>query len=96
MRARILQALHGRGMNAHQLARALGVDYTTVRHHLHILVDHQIVERTGGSYATVYLLTDRLMELYPGVESLFEEAGKRQPLELTKPHRRPVRPVFVR
>ena len=96
MRARIIQALRERAMNAHQLAMVLGVDYSTVRHHLHILVEHQVVECTGGSYGTAYFLTEPLMELYPRIGAILEKAGQRQPLQLAAAHRRPARPELAR
>lgn len=57
-RARILRALAERPRNANQLATELDLDYTTVRHHLDVLMDNNVVERTGDEYAAAYLFTD--------------------------------------
>jgi DNA-binding transcriptional ArsR family regulator len=58
-RARIIRALSERPRNANQLSDALGVEYNTVRYHLDLLVDHDIVEKGEESYGTMYFLTDR-------------------------------------
>jgi len=58
-RARIIRLLDDRPRNANQLAEALDVDYNTVRHHLDVLLDHDVVERGGDDYGAMYFLTDR-------------------------------------
>ena len=58
-RARIIRLLDARPRNANQLARELEVDYNTVRHHLDVLVDHDVVEAGGENYGELYFLTDR-------------------------------------
>ncbi|MFB6166098.1 MAG: winged helix-turn-helix domain-containing protein [Haloarculaceae archaeon] len=57
-RARIIRALDERPRNANQLATALDLDYNTVRHHLDMLVDHDVVEPGGEAYGELYFLTD--------------------------------------
>ncbi|PSP53331.1 ArsR family transcriptional regulator [Halobacteriales archaeon QH_7_68_42] len=42
-----------------KLAGELDVDYNTVRHHLDVLLDHDVVERGGDDYGAMYFLTDR-------------------------------------
>ena len=58
-RVRIVRVLDDRPRNANQLAEHLGVDYNTVRHHLDMLQEHDVVETGGGDYGTLYFLTDR-------------------------------------
>lgn len=58
-RARIIRLLDTRPQNANQLADQLGVDYNTVRHHLKMLIDHDVVESGGEKYGEMYFLTDR-------------------------------------
>jgi DNA-binding transcriptional ArsR family regulator len=58
-RARIIRSLDDRPRNANQLAEELDVDYNTVRHHLDVLLDHDVVERGGDDYGAMYFLTDR-------------------------------------
>jgi len=58
-RARIIRVLDERPRNANQIAEELGVDYNPVRHHLDMLVDHDVVETGGDDYGKLYFLTDR-------------------------------------
>jgi len=58
-RARIIDSLDERPRNANQLAEQLEVDYNTIRHHLEMLVDHNVLETSGEDYGTMYFLTDQ-------------------------------------
>jgi len=58
-RARIVHALDERPRNANQLADHLAVDYNTVRHHLDMLVEHDVVEKGDEDYGALYFLTDQ-------------------------------------
>jgi DNA-binding transcriptional ArsR family regulator len=58
-RVRIIDALSERPRNANQLSNHLDVDYNTVRHHLDMLLDHDVIETGGDDYGTLYFLTDR-------------------------------------
>ncbi len=58
-RVRIVRALDDRPRNANQLADHLGVDYNTVRHHLDMLCEHDVVETGGADYGKLYFLTDQ-------------------------------------
>jgi len=58
-RARIIRLVDERPRNANQIAGELDVDYNTVRHHLDVLLDHDVVERGGDDYGAMYFLTDR-------------------------------------
>lgn len=53
-RVRVVTALRARPRNALQLSQDLGMHYTTIRHHLHVLETNRMVEATGGSYGRVY------------------------------------------
>ena len=57
-RARIVRALEERPRNANRLAEHLDLDYTTVRHHLDVLIENNVVERAGDGYGDAYLLSD--------------------------------------
>jgi DNA-binding transcriptional ArsR family regulator len=58
-RARIIRELSERPRNANQLSEALDLEYNTIRYHLDLLVDHDVVEKGEASYGTMYFLTDR-------------------------------------
>jgi DNA-binding transcriptional ArsR family regulator len=72
-RVRILQTLDERPRNANQLAEDLDLDYKTVRHHLDVLMDHDILTNSGDDYGAVYLPTDRVRANWDTVEQIFEE-----------------------
>lgn len=59
-RVELLRALDERPRNANQLAEHLDVDYTTVRHHLNVLMDNNIVRRSDNDYGAIYLFTDQV------------------------------------
>lgn len=71
-RVRIIKALRERPRNANQLANALDLDYTTIRHHLDVLSDNNVVTRTDNDYAAVYLLTDQVTSNWSIVETILE------------------------
>lgn len=72
-RARILRAVEERPRNANELANALDLDYTTIRHHLDVLLDNDIVEKQGEDYGAVYLPTERTRRHWEIVERIITE-----------------------
>jgi DNA-binding transcriptional ArsR family regulator len=73
-RARIIETLRERPCNAHQLSEALGLDYRTVRHHLHLLEKNGLVTRPAGdAYAAPYFLSAYLEGNY----AVFEEVRRK-------------------
>lgn len=73
-RARILRALDERPRNANRLAEDLDLDYKTIRHHLDVLTENDIVRATGDDYGAVYLPTDRARHHWDTIEEIIEEA----------------------
>ncbi|WP_159901393.1 winged helix-turn-helix domain-containing protein [Salinirussus salinus] len=71
-RVRLLQALEERPRNANELATELDLDYTTVRHHLDVLMDNNILRRSGDEYAAVYLFTEQVEAHWETVEEVVE------------------------
>jgi DNA-binding transcriptional ArsR family regulator len=71
-RVRILRAIDERPRNANQLADALDLDYTTVRHHLDRLVENNVVRSTENDYGAVYLVTDQARSNWDTVEEILE------------------------
>jgi DNA-binding transcriptional ArsR family regulator len=71
-RVRLLQALDERPRNANELATELDLDYTTVRHHLDVLMDNNILRRSGDEYAAVYLFTEQVEAHWDTVEEIVE------------------------
>jgi len=58
-RARIIELLDEQPRNANQIAEELDLDYNTVRHHLDMLRDHDVIETGGEEYGKLYFLSDR-------------------------------------
>ena len=58
-RARIVRSLTDRPKNANQLAADLDVAYNTIRHHLDMLTEHDVVESGAEDYGAMYFVTDR-------------------------------------
>lgn len=71
-RVRILRALDERPRNANQLAEAVDLDYTTVRHHLDVLTDNGILDRKGDNYGAIYLPSDRARSNWDIVEDIID------------------------
>ncbi len=72
-RARILQALDERPRNANQLAEDLSLNYDTVRHHLDVLTDNDVVEASGDDYGAVYVPTEKVRQHWGVVTEIIEE-----------------------
>lgn len=70
-RVRILRQLEDHPQNANQLATTLDMDYTTIRHHLDVLQENNVVYRTDNDYAAVYLLTDQARSNWDIIEEIF-------------------------
>lgn len=71
-RARIIRELDGRPWNANQLAERLDMDYNTVRYHLDMLIDHDVIEDSGDEYGKLYFLTDRFEHSRDAYERITE------------------------
>jgi DNA-binding transcriptional ArsR family regulator len=73
-RARILRALDERPRNANQLAEDLDLDYKTIRHHLDVLAENDVVHDSGDDYGAVYLPTQRVRQHWGTVEQILADA----------------------
>lgn len=73
-RAKIVHLLRARPYNANALATALGLDYKTVRHHLKVLTENNIVMASRDqTYGTLYFLTPRLQTHYEDFLEIWEK-----------------------
>jgi predicted transcriptional regulator len=73
-RARIVMALKKRPQNAHQLSESLNLNYKTVRHHLKLLEENNIITSSGkNKYGELYFLTNGMEENYDIFEDLWNE-----------------------
>ncbi len=72
-RVRILSALDEQPRNANQLAEDLELDYKTVRHHLDVLMENDIIGTSGDEYGAIYLPTERVRHHWETVEQIIEK-----------------------
>lgn len=72
-RVRIVRELDGRPRNANELAERLDLDYNTIRHHLDMLREHDVVEPGDSDYGTLYFLTDRFERHWETFEDISGE-----------------------
>lgn len=75
-RAKIIKELHDRPSNAHQLSKKLILNYRTITHHLDVLEEMNVVEKTGKKYGQVYMLSDRMENHYDEFEKIWTQLKK--------------------
>lgn len=78
-RVRVVRLLDQRPRNANQLAIELDLDYTTVRHHLDVLMENNVVRRTADDYAAVYLFTEQVQTNWDTVEEILAVVAPEEP-----------------
>jgi DNA-binding transcriptional ArsR family regulator len=74
-RVRIVRALREHPRNANQLAEDLDLDYKTVRHHLDVLLENNILDRGGDGYGAIYLISDQAEQHWETIERISEQMG---------------------
>ena len=75
-RAKIIKKLNERPYNAHQLAEELNVNYRTIRHHIKILEDSDVIKSTGEKYGKMYFLSDSMEKNYDDFEIIWKQVKK--------------------
>ena len=75
-RVAILTALRDRPRNPNQLAEDLDLNYDTVRHHLDVLEDNDVVTASGDEYGAVYLPSDAVRNNWETVETITETTDR--------------------
>ncbi len=53
--------------------RGLDLNYDTIRHHLDVLADNDVVKSSGNDYGAVYLPTDRARHHWDTVEDIITQ-----------------------
>ena len=61
-RGRIIETIREQPMNTNQLRILLDLDYRTVKHHLDVLEDNDLITSMGNSYGKMYFVSQRLLE----------------------------------
>ncbi|AXV37763.1 MAG: winged helix-turn-helix domain-containing protein [Methanobacteriaceae archaeon] len=73
-RAKIIMTLHKRPSNANQLSENLKLNYKTVRHHLKILEENDVITTTGKKkYGEIYFLSEKMEENYDTFKDIWNE-----------------------
>jgi DNA-binding transcriptional ArsR family regulator len=76
-RAKIIKALNDRPYNANQLSEELHLDYKTIRHHIKVLEDNDIIKSTGGKYGKMYFLSNSMENNYDIFNEIWEQIGEK-------------------
>jgi predicted ArsR family transcriptional regulator len=71
-RVRIVRTLEQRPRNANELAEKLEFDYTTIRHHLDVLQENNVVRKSADAYGAVYLFTEQAESNWNTIEEIIE------------------------
>jgi DNA-binding transcriptional ArsR family regulator len=77
-RGRIIEALREEPMNTNQLRIMLDLDYRTVRHHLEVLEDNDLITSTGNRYGKMYFVSQRLEESMDVFEEVWSQMREKQ------------------
>lgn len=77
-RAIILLGIREQPRNAQQLSQALGLDYTTVRHHLRVLERNRLVITEGQKYGKIYFVSDSMEAHWEKLEGILKRMPKRK------------------
>jgi len=78
VRGLIISTLKEEPMNANQLAQRLDLDYSTIKHHLDVLIENKLVEPAGSKYGQLYFISSALMENYGEFLGMLGKIGKKQ------------------
>ena len=72
-RARIIKKLNQRPYNANQLTGELNLSYRTIRHHIKILEDTEMIKSTGQKYGKMYFLSENMERNYDDFEIIWKQ-----------------------
>ena len=76
-RAKIIKLLNERPYNVNQLAEIIKVDYRTIRYHIDVLEENEIVTSAGEKYGMLYFLSSKMEENYETFLTIWEEVVKK-------------------
>jgi len=77
-RAKIISTLHQRPYNANQLAKKLNMHYKTVRHHIKVLEENNVIKSSGEKYGGMYYLSTQMEDNYELFKHIWHEIGENE------------------
>jgi DNA-binding transcriptional ArsR family regulator len=72
-RARIIKELENRPYNINKLSEKLSLDYKTVKYHINVLEENELVTSPGKNYGALYFLSERMEESYDSFLEIWDE-----------------------
>lgn len=75
-RAKIILALKERPLSANQLSKLLNLDYKTIRYHLQLLTDNELLTTAGKRYGLMYFASPKLESNYDVFLEIWEKIGE--------------------
>lgn len=75
-RAKIIIAIKERPMSANQLSNLLKLDYKTIRYHLDILTENELLTTAGKKYGLMYFLSPKLESNYKVFLEIWDKIRK--------------------
>ena len=76
-RGRILNELFKKPQNANELSKNLDLEYKTVRYHLTVLEENNLITSVGGGYGKTYFPSDELVENKANFKEIWDKIGKK-------------------
>ena len=77
VRGKVVHAIREEPRNAQQLAELLDLDYTSIRHHLRVLLKNQVVVTSRPRYGQVYFLSPATESHWDDLERILEKFRKK-------------------
>jgi DNA-binding transcriptional ArsR family regulator len=75
-RALVLRAIRDKPSNALALSERIGMDYSSVRHHLRVLEQNRLVVTEGEKYGKLYFISDAMESNWSKLESVLERNSR--------------------
>lgn len=60
-------------MNSNALTKKVNLDYKTTQHHINLLLENQLIVKTGDKYGQVFFISLQLKDNWSLFKKLFEK-----------------------
>jgi predicted transcriptional regulator len=75
-RVKIIEELFRKPQNANELSKNLSIEYKTIRYHLKIMMENNLIEVAGSGYGKTYFVSDNLKNHKDYYKKILKEIGK--------------------